>query len=172
MNREILQPLTREQVDLLKQSFGIIDTDRLAMRFYTALFVKHPEVKKLFPDDLTVLSTKIISVFELVIYSFREAEKNQFMLEAELLTPLRTLGELHSRKGVMNMHYPWVNELLLQSIAEEAQSSFTPAVEVAWKLALNHLTVAMLDNQRAPREDHETMQDSYRHIRSLLFKTD
>src|SRR5690348_17027746 len=106
MQEPFLQPLTADQVALLKKTFRMMDVDRLAMRFYSGLFVKHPEVKPLFPDDLTVLSTKIVSVFELVIFSFRESSPGEFTLQQELLRPLRTLGELHSKKGVIDKYYP------------------------------------------------------------------
>lgn len=172
MQEPFLQPLTADQVALLKKTFRLMDVDRLAMRFYSGLFVKHPEVKSLFPDDLTVLSTKIVSVFELVVFSFRESSPNQFTLQEELLRPLRTLGELHSKKGVIDKYYPWVNELLLKSMHEECPGDFTPAAELAWKLALNHLTFAMLTNTHSGGDSsHATMRESFAHLRSLLFKT-
>lgn len=167
----MLQALTGEQVGLLKKTFRLIDTDRLAMRFYSSLFAKHPEVKSLFPSDLSVLSTKIVSVFELVVHSFKENEKGEYHLQQEVLNPLRALGDLHRQKGVIDDYYPWVNELLLNSISIEAPTLFTSEMERAWKLALNNLTIAMLSNAKnADPEEHATMKDSYSHIRSLLFK--
>ena len=171
MNDESLQPLTAHQVALLKQTFRAIDPSRLTMRFYSSLFVQHPEVKSLFPDDLTVLSTKIVSVFELVIHSFQEDSSGTFTLQTEVLGPLKHLGDLHARKGVINKYYPWANELLLNSIREELRGSFPTEAERAWKLALNHLTVAMLSNHSVGEDSsQETLRDSYQHIRSLLFK--
>jgi hemoglobin-like flavoprotein len=169
---EQLQPLTAIQVEHLKKTFRMMDPSRLAMRFYSSLFVLHPEVKSLFPDDLTVQSTKIVSVFELVVYSFQENSPGKFTLQPEILRPLRNLGELHNQKGVIDKYYPWVNELLLKCMREECPADFTSEIELAWKLALNHITVAMLSNtQSGPDSQHETMRDSFNHIRSLLFKT-
>jgi hemoglobin-like flavoprotein len=171
MLEQVLQPLTAQQVALLKETFRLVDTDRLAMRFYTSLFAKYPEVKALFPSDLSVLSTKIVSVFELVVHSFKENSKGEFHLQQEVLRPLRALGELHSQKGVINDYYPWVNALLLESIRIEASTNFTNEMEVAWKLALNNLTIAMLSNiQISADEQHVTMKDSFAHIKSLLFQ--
>ena len=139
-----LRPLTEEEVKLLKQTFKAIDTDKVAMRFYSRLFVEYPEVKSMFPNDLTVLSSKIVSVFELIVFSFQNDGKGNFSLHAEVIRPLRSLGELHRDKGVADEYYPKVNEIFLQSLKIEAPAVFTASIETAWKLALNHLTHAML----------------------------
>jgi hemoglobin-like flavoprotein len=165
-----LRPLTKDQIALLKESFRMMDSDKLAMRFYTSLFAKYPEVKPLFPGDLTELSTKIVSVFELVVHSFEATSENEFVLQRAVIRPLRALGELHSQKGVEDKYYPWVNEMLIQSISKELANRFSHEAEVAWKLALNHLTFAMLSDVKIePGDQHETMRDSFNHIRSLLF---
>jgi hemoglobin-like flavoprotein len=166
-----LPPLTAEQVGQLKKTFRSIDTDRLAMRFYTSLFVRYPQLKSLFPSDLTELSTKIVSVFELIVFSFHPKEAGLYYLQHDVLLPLKSLGQLHAKKGVENKHYPLVNEMLLQSIREES-ANFDDQTELAWKLALNHLTVAMLnDSDEKPDAEYLSMRQSYEHIKSLLFKT-
>lgn len=168
---DALKPLTQHQVLILKETFRVIDTDKLAMRFYTSLFVKHPEVKSLFPGDLTELSTKIVSVLELVVHSFEPDTANEFRLQPQVLRPLRALGELHSKKGVENNHYPWVNAILLETLRLELPNHFSAEAESAWKHALNHLTFAMLsDVKLEPGDEQQTMRDSFDHIKSLLFR--
>jgi hemoglobin-like flavoprotein len=170
MTEDGLQPLTETQVALLKKTFRSVDTDRLAMRFYTSLFVKYPNLKSLFPSDLTELSTKIVSVFELIVFSFQKKEDGRYFLQHDVLLPLKSLGQLHAKKGVESKHYPLVNEMLLQSLRYESPE-FTIETELAWKLALNHLTVAMLnDSVMKPDEEYSSMRESYQHIKSLLFK--
>jgi hemoglobin-like flavoprotein len=172
MSEQELPPLTAEQADRLRKTFRSIDTDRLAMRFYTSLFVRYPQLKSLFPSDLTELSTKIVSVFELIVFSFQPKENGQYYLQHDVLLPLRSLGQLHAKKGVENKHYPLVNEMLLQSIRDESVN-FDDETELAWKLALNHLTVAMLDHSNEnPDEEYVSMRQSFQHIKSLLFKID
>jgi hemoglobin-like flavoprotein len=171
MSEEALRPLTEEQIKLLRQTLKAMDTDRLAMRFYTSLFVKHPEVKSLFPDDLTELSTKIVSVFQLVVHSFELNPDGNYYLQKEVLRPLRALGELHEKKGVDNRYYTWVNELLLESMHAELPGKFSKESEVAWKLALNHLTFAMLSEIKIPAgELPSSMRESYNQIQALLFR--
>ncbi len=172
MDAESYEPLSLKDVTLLKQTFKLIDLDRLAIRFYTTLFAKHPEVKSLFPKDLTDLSTKIVSVLELVVYSFEPRGDNQYYLQAELLKPLRSLGDLHKQKGVHNSYYPWVNELLLNSIAIEVGDQFSVEAENAWKHALNHLTLAMLTQRKEGETDSpDSMRKLFENMKTLLFKT-
>jgi hemoglobin-like flavoprotein len=172
MDKQSVQPLTEKQVALLKNTFKQIVTDRLAMRFYSTLFVKHPEVKAVFPSDLTDLATKLVSVFHLVVYSFKETRKDQYLLQHELLRPLRNLGELHAKKGVIEKYYPWANEILIESIREELADKFSPEIDRAWRLALDHLTTAMTSENIPvePHPQHKSMRDSFNFIKSLLFK--
>ena len=167
---EALQPLTGSQVASLKKTFRVMDRDRLAMRFYSSLFARHPELKSLFPSDLTELSTKIVSVFELVVFSFQETAPDVFVLRQDVLAPLKGLGQLHANKGVENNFYPIVNDVLLDAIRDESPE-FGNEIAMAWKMALNHLTVAMLSSPKTAAMSHETMRESFQHIKSLLFKT-
>jgi hemoglobin-like flavoprotein len=171
MTKETLRPLTQKEIELLQQTLKAMDTDRLAMRFYTSLFVKHPEVKALFPNDLTELSTKIVSVFQLMVHSFELNADGHYYLQKEVLRPLRALGELHEKKGVDNQYYPWVNEILIESMQAELPGKFSGESEVAWKLALNHLTFAMLSEITIPaREMPSSMRESFSQIQLLLFR--
>jgi hemoglobin-like flavoprotein len=170
MAAERLRPLTKDQVTILKKTFRLLDTDSLAKRFYSSLFLKYPEVKPLFPDDLSELSIKLISVFELVIHSFEEHSPNEFFLQETLIAPLRALGKKHTDKGVESVHYPIANDLLLQAIKEEAGYILPVEAEVAWKLALGHLTSAMMnsDVKTDPSQNYATIRDSFNYIKGLF----
>lgn len=171
MEEAALRPLSEEQINNLKKSLKLMDTDRLAMRFYTSLFVKHPDVKSLFPDDLTDLSTKIVSVFQLVVHSFEQHTDGNYYLQKQVLRPLRALGELHEKKGVENRYYTWVNEILIESIKAELPPASAKDSEIAWKLALNHLTFAMLSEiEVRDAELPASMRESFLQIQSLLFR--
>jgi hemoglobin-like flavoprotein len=169
MAGEKLRPLTKDQVAILKKTFRLLDTDRLARRFYSSLFEKHPEVQSLFPTDISELATKLISVFELVVFSFEERRPNEFYLQHALLAPLRGLGKKHSDKGVLSMHYPIANGLLLESIRKEAGYELPEEADEAWKLALRHLTSAMLNEQvhdELPRQ--ASLRETFNYIKGLF----
>jgi hemoglobin-like flavoprotein len=172
MATEKLSPLSKEQIAILKKTFRLLDQQRLANRFYDQLFERYPEVKPMFPPDLTELTTKLMSVFELTIYSFKEHEPGKYYLEAEILTPLRTLGKKHSEKGVQHIHYPIANKILLESMQQEAGYVFPEEAIEAWRLALLHLTNAMLNTESTATDAilFPTIRDSFQYIRKQLLK--
>lgn len=174
MKGEDLKPLTKDQVEILKKTFRLMDTDRLANRFYDRLFETHPEVKPMFPTDLSELTTKLMSVFELVIFSFRDNGKGAFYLQEDILIPLRTLGKKHTDKGVHRDHYPIANRLLLESIQIEAGYVFPGEATDAWALALQHLSDAMLNTSVNIPEGKQflfpTIRDSFHYIKERLLK--
>ncbi len=173
MEGEKLKPLTSQQIQLLKKTFRLLDTDSVAKRFYTTLFIKHPQVKALFPTELTELSTKLISVFELVVFSFSEHSPNEYYLHKDVLKALRALGQKHTEKGIDSAYYPLANEILLQSMKEEAGYIFAPEVEEAWKLAFHHLSTCMLskDIEGDPSQNTNTIRDTFNYIKSRLLKS-
>jgi hemoglobin-like flavoprotein len=164
--------LTTHQVVLLKNSLRLTNTEKLATEFYGALFSKYPQVKHLFPTDMKELGIKLMSVFELVIYSFEEKKTNRFSLQEELIKPMQELGKQHEAKGVMPDHYLIANDLLLEILAKENETLFTDEVKMSWKLALEHLTIAMLSKQpvNANHSDGRTLREIFNAIVKNVIK--
>lgn len=173
---EVITPLTGRQVGLLKKSFRQLNTSLVADTFYSRLFERHPYVKPLFQTDMTDLASKLMSVFELVVFSFEEKKMDQFELQEPLIAPLRELGRKHDTKGVRPEHYVIANDLLLESMSDVGKDIFTNEVEAAWKLALKQLTKAMLDRSVKTRGLHEqtgkTLRETFAYIRKRLLEND
>jgi nitric oxide dioxygenase len=167
---EAMSPfLTANQVSLLKLTFRALNTQRLGQRFYDKLFQLHPELKPMFSANLDDQITKIISVLELVIYSFEEKAVNQFGLQESVLLPLRDLGKKHVQKGVKQPHYPIANSILLDSLSEELGTMLTAEGLAAWKLALDHLSFAMLNpSVEPPSQLSRSLRDSFQLIKKLI----
>jgi hemoglobin-like flavoprotein len=169
-----IEPLTGQQVSLLKKSFRQLDTNWVANTFYSRLFESHPYVRPLFPTDMSELAAKLMSVFELVVFSFDEKKHNQFTLQEQLIVPLRELGRKHDSKGVKPEHYDIANDLLLGAMRDGGKNVFSEEVEAAWKNALGQLTVAMLDRSIKTRGTHEesgkTLRETFAYIRKRLLK--
>jgi hemoglobin-like flavoprotein len=152
--------LTSDQISLLKNSFRRLDTQRAASLFYERLFQRNPEVRPLFPDDLSDLQLKLMSVFELVVFSFDEKKHNQYALQSSVLMPLRELGRKHDEKGIKPKHYEIANNLLVEVMHDTTGKIFTEEVKQAWQLALLHLTSAMLNTSIKPSEDVKSQSGS------------
>jgi hemoglobin-like flavoprotein len=176
MNKS-LASLTSHQVGLLKKSFRQLNTEQVANDFYSRLFTQYPAVKHFFPTDMSDLSTKLMSVFELVVFSFEEKKHDQFLLQDALIVPLRELGRKHDAKGIEPKHYTIANDLLLETMRDAGKDFFTSEVADAWKLALDQLTAAMLDRsvKTPPQFDLQSgksLRDAFMYIRDrILNKT-
>lgn len=171
MNTAPPKPLTKDQVAILKKTFRLMNTDNMATRFYNHLFTRHPEVRSMFPQDMTEQRTKLISVFELVVFSFVEREPDRFFIQEEIIAPLRMLGKKHTEKGVQKIHYPIANDLLLRSIKEEAGYVFPAEAQEAWALALQHITTAMLTGtKKTSQANFQSLRETFNYIKGFLFK--
>jgi hemoglobin-like flavoprotein len=163
-----LTPLTKEQVATLKSTFRLINAHQLGSLFYKKLFQQHPHLRSLFPADMGVQITKIISVIELIVFSFEEKSFDKFLLQDSLLIPLRNLGIKHAKKGVANEHYPIVNKLLLETIQEVGGSKINDEVMKTWTLALGHLTFAMLNDSIKESGESKTSDDPLSWIKKII----
>lgn len=138
--------LTASQVNLLKKSFRQLDAQAYSDYFYKTLFERHPEVRNLFPKDIRELKLKLMSVFELVMFSFEEKQNGQYVLQDALIIPLRHLGKTHEEKGVKPAHYSIANGLMLETLKHVLGDLHTEEIKQAWQAALAQLTSAMLNN--------------------------
>ncbi len=169
-----MENLTTSQVAALKKSLRLLDTENLAAEFYETLFKRYPQVKHMFPTDMKELGIKLMSVFELVIYSFDEKNHNAFSLQDALIKPMQELGKQHEAKGVAPEHYTIANNLLLEIIVKQNKTVFNQEVESSWRLALEHLTVAMLSRTSSkglePYVD-STLRDTFHSIMKKVLKS-
>jgi len=148
-----MKNLSALQITLLKKSFRHLPTDKVATEFYEKLFTRYPEVRAMFPTDMKELEIKLMSVCELVIFSFEEKETDQYRLQDALIIPLRELGRQHDDKGVMPEHYTIANQLLIDTLRNQVGEQFSSEVRTSWELALEHLTCVMLDRSGTNRKN-------------------
>jgi len=168
-----MENLTSNQVAALKQSLRQLDTEKLAGEFYATLFKRYPQVKHMFPTDMKELGIKLMSVFELVIYSFEEKKHNEFNLQDALIKPMQELGKQHEAKGVVPEHYTIANDLLLEILVKQNKTIFNSEVETSWRLALEHLTVAMLSRTNAKVSEmsgEATLRDTFHSIMKKVLR--
>jgi NAD(P)H-flavin reductase/hemoglobin-like flavoprotein len=131
----------------LRESFARVAAhggDAIALHFYSDLFLRHPEVRDLFPvsmatqrDHLTGALVKIIA----------EADR------ADTLAPyLAHLGRSHRKFGTLAAHYPAVGASLLATLEHFAGEAWTPEVAQDWADAYELIAKLMCD---AAAEDEE-----------------
>lgn len=134
-------------IDILETSFDLVAPhgDELVEDFYDRLFTTAPEVRSLFPEDMTRQRTMVLATLVLLRKSLRNLDR--------ILPTLRSLGARHVGYGAQPEHYPVVGRLLIESMAHAAGSAWRPEYTRAWAAALDALVAEMLAGAEAAAAD-------------------
>jgi hemoglobin-like flavoprotein len=91
--------MTPEQVKLVQDSFSKVApiADTAATLFYNRLFTIAPELRSLFPDDLTEQKKKLMQMIATAVGNLHQVEK--------ILPAVENLGRRHVAYGVTAKHY-------------------------------------------------------------------
>jgi nitric oxide dioxygenase len=130
--------MTPEQVSLVQDSMQRLKP-RMAQTadgFYRLLFERHPEVRAMFPADLSRQRVKFATELETIVRAIPDF--TAFLHQA------RHLGARHVGYGVRVGHYGLVRAVLLEVIGGELGQAWTPEVAQAWAAAYDVITEAML----------------------------
>ena len=120
----------QNSLNLLLQKEG-----QLAIRFYEKLFLKAPQVKSLFKDDILAQAKILNHMLVGIVYGMSRPE--------DLKSGLSQLGKRHKGYGVQPEHYPIVLEVLVETIREVLGEDFTDWTEEAWRTAITLITELM-----------------------------
>jgi hemoglobin-like flavoprotein len=110
--------------------------DALATAFYAALFGRAPQLRRVFPDDLTSLKGHFDAALALIV-------RNLDSLGA-LEPALRDLGASHVHWGARPEDYEIARDALVTALRELSGASWTAEVEHDWRAAITAISVTML----------------------------
>ncbi len=108
----------------------------LTTRFYERLFERAPQLRPMFPDDLSGQRDKFGAMLDFVIKHLQRPD--------ELTRPLKELGDRHRGYGVRTEHYSLVVEELVGAMADVAGPAWTREDAADWALALRIVCERML----------------------------
>jgi hemoglobin-like flavoprotein len=133
--------MTPAQVKLVQDSFKKIVpiADLAADFFYARLFVLAPEVRGLFPQDLSGQKKKLMQMLTAAIANLHQMEK--------ILPAIQALGRRHADYGVTDKHYEVVGAALLWTLHQGLGAQFTAPVKEAW--AQTYFTVSTVMKKAA-----------------------
>jgi hemoglobin-like flavoprotein len=131
--------MTPEQVRLVQDSFATVApiSDRAAEIFYGRLFEVAPQVRALFPDDMTEQRRKLMATLAVVVNGLANLES--------ILPAASALAKRHVDYGAQPGHYPVVGEALLWTLERGLGPAWTPDVAAAWTAAYTTLSGFMID---------------------------
>ena len=130
--------MTPDQIKLVQQSFSKVApiSDDAAVMFYGRLFEIAPQVKSMFPADLTEQRRKLMATLAAVVNGLGNL--------ATILPAASALAMRHVSYGAKPEHYPVVGAALLWTLEKGLGPDWTPDVADAWKAAYGTLSGFMI----------------------------
>jgi hemoglobin-like flavoprotein len=129
--------MTPDQIKLVQDSFAKVApiSGSAAELFYGRLFKIAPQVRSLFPDDMTEQRKKLMATLAVVVKGLGDLDT--------ILPAASALAKRHVDYGAEPAHYPVVGEALLWTLEQGLGSSWTPDVAAAWTAAYAMLSESM-----------------------------
>ena len=134
--------MTPEVIDRLEKSFQLIAprAQQFVDLFYHRLFTNAPQVKPMFPEDMSSQKKKLLASLVLVVNNLRSPEK--------LRQPLLDMGARHAEYGTQPEHYPVVRDTLLETMAELAGDAWSDQLTADWSGAIDFVAGVMIEGQQ------------------------
>ncbi len=131
--------MTPEQVKLVQDSFQKVVpiADTAADLFYGRLFEIAPEVRPLFPTDLSEQKGKLMGMLSTAVSNLHQVET--------IIPAVQDLGRRHVGYGVTAEQYKPVGEALIWTLEKGLGDAFTPDVKDAWVTTYTTLEKVMTD---------------------------
>jgi hemoglobin-like flavoprotein len=131
-------PLTGEEVELVQSTWSMVVpiADAAASIFYDKLFALDPELRALFPANLTEQKKKLMATIGFAVGALTKPEA--------LLPAVQDLGRRHVGYGVKEAHYATVGSALLDTLAAGLGPAFTPDAKAAWTKTYTVLSTTMI----------------------------
>jgi hemoglobin-like flavoprotein len=129
--------MTPEQVTLVQDTFKQVApiAPQAADLFYGRLFEIAPEVRPLFPADLTSQKEKLMTMIGTAVTNLHQVEK--------IVPAVQDLGRRHVGYGVKDAYYKPVGEALIWTLEKGLGAAFTQPVKDAWVAAYTTLASVM-----------------------------
>jgi len=131
--------MTPRQIQLVRETFAAVEpiADTAATIFYRRLFDLDPDLRALFPSDLTAQRRNLMQTLTVVV-------RNLDRLEG-ILPAVEALGRRHAGYRVRRDDYETVGAALLDTLGEGLGDAFTMEVRSAWTAAYGLLASVMIE---------------------------
>ncbi|SON54786.1 Nitric oxide dioxygenase [Hartmannibacter diazotrophicus] len=135
--------MTPEQVKLVQESFQKVApiADAAADIFYNRLFEVAPEVRSMFPADMSDQKGKLMKTLGVAVQNLHQVQT--------ILPVVQELGAKHVAYGVKPEHYDTVGSTLLYTLEKGLGDAWTPELKDAW--TETYVTVATVMKDAAAK---------------------
>jgi hemoglobin-like flavoprotein len=130
--------MTPDQVKLVQDSFAKVVpiSEAAAVLFYDRLFEIAPQVKAMFPADMTEQRRKLMIMLAAVVNGLGNLQS--------ILPAASALATRHVAYGAKAEHYPVVGAALLWTLEKGLGDGWTPELADAWGAAYGTLSGYMI----------------------------
>lgn len=142
-----VRPPSAEVIDAVKQSYrAVADRPaRLAEAFYGHLFEMAPQLRPMFPADMTAQMQKMSDTLLTAIAHLDTRDT------ARLETALRRLGaDHHTRYRVEPEHYTYVGHALTRAVRDVSGPGYSGSLSSAWIAVYQWVAAQMTAGAAAP----------------------
>lgn len=130
--------MTPDQVALVQDSFRKVApiADQAAVLFYDRLFETAPQVRAMFPSDMTEQRKKLMTTLGVVVADLNDLPS--------ILPAASALAKKHVGYGVKPEHFPIVGQALLWTLEKGLGTAWTPQLAAVWTTAYTTLADYMI----------------------------
>ncbi|MFD5425371.1 globin domain-containing protein [Streptomyces sp. NPDC127084] len=111
--------------------------DKVTSYFYALLFVRHPELRALFPAAMDAQRDRLLRA---LLTAAEHMDNTEVLVDY-----LGHLGRGHRKYGTQPAHYPAVGEALIGALSRFATTTWNPGTEAAWVRTYTTISQIMID---------------------------
>lgn len=132
--------VTTIDIELIKKSWidvRKIKPEILGDVFYTKLFYDHPELRKMFPQEMDEQNKKLIDMLNVIIERLEDLDE----IKGEIVA----VAKRHVDYGVKPEHYNMVGKALLWTLQKGLGKDWTEELKTAWLNCYDELSGTMIN---------------------------
>jgi hemoglobin-like flavoprotein len=118
--------------------------DELPLFFYSDLFIKHPELRELFPVSMAAQRSHLVDALVKIVSQVDSVD--------DLTTFLQGLGRDHRKFGAAAEHYNAVGDSLLATLEHFSGPDWTPELAADWMAAYELIGSVMTEAARTDEQ--------------------
>ncbi|MEV5317625.1 globin domain-containing protein [Streptomyces sp. NPDC052687] len=124
---------------LIRRTMAEIEpvADKVTSYFYALLFVRHPELRSLFPPAMDTQRDRLLRA---LLTAAEHIDNTPVLVDY-----LQNLGRGHRKYGTRPEHYPAVGECLIGALSRYAEAIWDAETEAAWVRTYTTISQVMID---------------------------
>jgi NAD(P)H-flavin reductase/hemoglobin-like flavoprotein len=138
----------------LRKSFAQVTMhgDEVALFFYASLFLRHPELRDMFPVSMATQRDRLVGALGRIISDVENIEQLRPFLEV--------LGRDHRKFGVLPDLFKPLGDTLIATLAHFSGPAWTTELEAEWQAAYDIAAQIMIDAAAADELVHPPYWDA------------